>query len=621
MEVGPWKSESVESPELFRGTLGFDFVFTREDGKLKCYCIEFNGSNSGVQGVRRLPADALDATHKILASVRSSASEKTREAVRKYNDFIRRNPDQSFSVVVAGHLRAQLDDAPLHTHEYSNPEFIQDITLNKRRQEEYIPRANRPNSWKPGDSTKSKSGFWIYKEGGSSRGQGIYILSDTELADMLKEAPKIDESTLGNDVIQELLPVTGAENATEAHKNRAASMRLLMDFRYLEGGTIQSDFSTSYQRIAPHDKNSTQTPGGEDFQKEDTLVVNYSTGALSAAASPMEIKLAKEVAEKVIHNLANTYIKKMINEEKVHRLMLEVPTGRSREVSAVNKEVNDALITLYTRFEDTYGRDYLPFHNSYHTARVIARVDKIWRSIDEGEHDLKEYLLLRLCAAFHDSVQKWKSFEIEEDFNGQKFTKIVRKRFTGQNEKESAGELVACMRQINQEVNYDFFSREDERVAQEAIQATIPAFDIARGTVGQPKLEKHSSRVTRLLALADLGAAGLESEKFVYEGNRIFQEENIDIYEALQSPEKIDDAHKEYFRHRMFEWSKSQPRFAKGRQRLLEKELVRLPQREKKEIRYLFCGFEESIAYAKEAVERRRTMSFEELAKDMGYEF
>src|SRR3989344_4779229 len=73
-EQGTPSQESKEGVELFRATLGFDFVFTRdEQGNLRCFCIEINGHDTGVNGVEDIPKGQIS------EEVRKHAAERAKE--------------------------------------------------------------------------------------------------------------------------------------------------------------------------------------------------------------------------------------------------------------------------------------------------------------------------------------------------------------------------------------------------------------------------------------------------------------------------------------------------------------------------------------------------------------
>ena len=113
-------------------------------------------------------------------------------------------------------------------------------------------------------------------------------------------------------IAQEFIVPSDADNAPEHLKGHPASMRLLIDFRYLESGKIQKIFEAAYQRISPFLPNyqrnpftgGLQLPAYQDHTLEDFFVVNKTRGALSASASDRELQSAREVSIKIIENLA-----------------------------------------------------------------------------------------------------------------------------------------------------------------------------------------------------------------------------------------------------------------------------------------------------------------------------
>ena len=81
----------------------------------------------------------------------------------------------------------------------------------------------------------------------------------------------------------------------------------------------------------------------------------------------------------------------------------------------------------------------------------------------------------------------------------------------------------------------------------------------------------------------------------------------------------VPDYKKEYFKERMITWSESQSLFAAGRKALLSKELSGLSSSVQEKVKDLFNKFDESIAGAQVTTVWRKKMSFEAIAKEMGY--
>lgn len=83
---------------------------------------------------------------------------------------------------------------------------------------------------------------------------------------------------------------------------------------------------------------------------------------------------------------------------------------------------------------------------------------------------------------------------------------------------------------------------------------------------------------------------------------------------------RISDEEKERYRQRMIAWSKSQASFAEGRKMLFETEIEGLPNSAKIELRKLFTEFDNTIAGARTTASTRQNITFEDLARDMGYQ-
>lgn len=293
--------------------------------------------------------------------------------------------------------------------------------------------------------------------------------------------------------------------------------------------------------------------------------------------------------------------------------------------TAIEEGVTAALDTVAKRFETPRDpADRLEFHNTRHTKDVIRRFDAIMDAIRQSDPSLVDdrgHAMGRFAAGHHDTVQKWEPNPIVGTNPGEEgLIKIMRKRLIGANEAESTKEAIAFMERVNADAGDEIFSAEDMAIVGGGHEATIPGFDPKKGTVIQPKLTDQSSIITRAIALADLGTAGMDGkEHYLPEGDALFREENLDIASAVEQPEALTDAQKEFFRKRMLGWSQFQATFAAGRRAMLEEELRPLPEPVRKEVEKLFGKFDESIQAAAEQAARRQSLSFEELARDMGY--
>lgn len=293
----------------------------------------------------------------------------------------------------------------------------------------------------------------------------------------------------------------------------------------------------------------------------------------------------------------------------------------------VEKGIDEALGRIKEKFEDSEDKDkILDFHSTKHSGHIAKRVERILFTMKDAGAQITERNIARgkVYGAFHDIVQDESEARRTPEGN---FEKVIRARKTGGNEKASWEAAQEFMRRANEEAGEEIFTKEDIEGAEGAINATVPAFDFVDreqktgGTVIQPNLHKDSSFEARALALADIGAAGMEGyEVFGPEGDAVFREDNLDILRALRKPEELSREHKEYIKGRMVVWSGIQIGFAEGRKHFFEKELGGLDPAVKEELRKkVFNKFDDSIEGAKKKFEERKAMSFEELARDMGY--
>jgi len=286
-----------------------------------------------------------------------------------------------------------------------------------------------------------------------------------------------------------------------------------------------------------------------------------------------------------------------------------------------NEATKEALIIIRKNFEQNPDPDSnLDFHNTRHTESVVQKIGQILKTMQDGGTDIseKDLALGKIAAAFHDSIQNWQEQKVLDPTTG--LEKIMRQRFIGQNEKDSADLAIKFIENTNQQKKEDVFSAEDQEILRQAVDSTVPGFDPAQKTVVQPNLKEKSHPVTLALALSDLGTAGINGgEAFVKEGSDLFREENLDIKRILKSGRVPTDTEKEFFRNRMLAWSKFQPLFAQGRKNLLEKEISSLPDNAKENLRQLFSKFDESIQTATKKANERELMTFEQLLVDFGY--
>lgn len=271
-----------------------------------------------------------------------------------------------------------------------------------------------------------------------------------------------------------------------------------------------------------------------------------------------------------------------------------------------------ALENALAIIENRYGHgaaneNELAFHGTRHTRGVVTRAIALATAMGGSEEDIT---LAGIAAAFHDTVQNWEQTTRPTD------GAIMRKRFAGQNEKDSAQEAVTWMRQAGT------YSESAEALVTEAILATVPGWSPEQKTVIQPNLRSNSHLVVRAVALADLATGGMEGNVFVQEGDPLFREENLDIARAIgtaTSQSDIPEETQQRFRTRMLGWTQSQATFVAGRKALLEAELGDMHDSAKDRVRALFTGFDDAITASALLVTERSALSFWNLAAAMGY--
>jgi hypothetical protein len=293
----------------------------------------------------------------------------------------------------------------------------------------------------------------------------------------------------------------------------------------------------------------------------------------------------------------------------------------------------------------------LKFHNRTHTEGVVNRTKKILEAVrptPEGEQPSPETERLvelgRLIAAFHDVRNMSRTLEIPDaNFNGtmntradgRPLTKKVRKRALmpgdfkmrdelrakkisetelggaplseteagnlnsleelgtlGTNELDSAKELLAYMDNQKDDEGQPLFNEQDRNDVLFALAATVPDWDVKMGTVKQINLNESSRELARAVALADLGEAGMDPDAYLVAGDALFLEDNPDIADAVEHPDKYDDEQKARFAQRITGFSQTQAGFALGRKNRLSQELEGLAPDQQERVRATFNRFD-----------------------------
>lgn len=303
VEIGALKpAEAIATPERFRATLSFDFVFGLKNGKPHPYCIEFNGDDSGIAGSQKIKG--LDSTQRIVTGLRAKrdlyALTKNRNMIAIAKDIESGEfpiTDENRNKVLQFLLTEYNKKIRLFPHAYKNENWIQTLASNKVLQPSFIPEANRVKQLQATEEDQeSSTGYWVIKPSKGLAGQGISIASNTEIKEIIEQQPDIWD----NYVIQEYVESIGAKEAGQEMSDHAASLRLLTDFRYLEDDQIDISFLFAYQRVGQLPKDVS----AHDDTREQSTIINLYTGAHAYKASPEETAAAMAVANEIIHNLA-----------------------------------------------------------------------------------------------------------------------------------------------------------------------------------------------------------------------------------------------------------------------------------------------------------------------------
>ncbi len=265
----------------------------------------------------------------------------------------------------------------------------------------------------------------------------------------------------------------------------------------------------------------------------------------------------------------------------------------------VNGLVDTALCEIAEKYEDGAFEDQLDYHNTIHTATVMARFELIMRTIALVDSKLASEHMIQVgrgAVSHHDVDLLWSIVDGK------------RVREMGVSEASSSEKLIRRMRKAG------IFSAYDYCIADEGVMVTVPAFDPERKLIYQPNLKQGVSVVSAAIALADLNACGLDGAKvFLRESDKVFIEENVDIARVMKMGGEMEESWKE----RILKAAEFSLNFAKGRKLCIDDEIGVLPGRVRSIVRELFWGFDESIDAAELQLERRKGMTTEELMDEL----
>lgn len=246
---------------------------------------------------------------------------------------------------------------------------------------------------------------------------------------------------------------------------------------------------------------------------------------------------------------------------------------------------------LHRLAEETI-REKLYYHTEDHIRNVQRRSHQIFEAIAPAllqeaypePIDLSRMkLMLNLCAIAHDMVQMFEPY-------GEHTT---RRRKAGVSEIATIDQLVQYIHDLNQAIEQQSpdspakFTSRDIAVIREAISATICAYDPQEQAIYQPLLyssDLYPTIVTRILALADLGALGMDGiEVYNQEGSLLFLEENPDMAALLcggtiEQLWETDPTLAENIRQRLLKRCRFQVNFAQSRLSRFEQELQGFPE-------------------------------------------
>lgn len=228
------------------------------------------------------------------------------------------------------------------------------------------------------------------------------------------------------------------------------------------------------------------------------------------------------------------------------------------------------------KFAQEAAAKQLYYHNYDHIQNVQRRSQQIFQAIADYHAEIdrsRTELLLDLCVVAHDMVQVF----------AQSQQHTARKRDAGVSETATIEQLVQYIYQLNSRLEASSPARLHETdidIIRESIEATICVYDPIEQAIYQPSLDKQRSLsiVARILALADLGALGIDGiEIYNEEGSLLFLEENLDVVPLLLDGaiHRLETNSKRYenIRQRLLKRSRFQVNFAKSRLARFDREI------------------------------------------------
>ena len=245
-------------------------------------------------------------------------------------------------------------------------------------------------------------------------------------------------------------------------------------------------------------------------------------------------------------------------------------------------------------FEREILQKQLYYHTREHVNNVERRANQIfqavcpyWQAAPAQEQPMPDIprmkLLLDLCAVAHDMVQI---------FVVQTQTHTPRRREPGVSETLTIERLLDYINKLNQQLRHvpaspARLTDEDITIIRDAIAATICGYDSTEQAIYQPALYKSNkllSPVARILALADIGALGIDGVKvYQQEGSLLVLEDNLDLIPLLLDGKihSLDSDNPQLYQNvqqRLLSRCRFQVNFAKSRLASLGREVADFPE-------------------------------------------
>lgn len=230
----------------------------------------------------------------------------------------------------------------------------------------------------------------------------------------------------------------------------------------------------------------------------------------------------------------------------------------------------------------------LYYHTIDHALAVKRRAKIIFQAIaptlNQSQAEINRLAsIIDLCAISHDMVQK---------FSVPGFS-APRQRIPGVSEVATSDKLIKYINNLNQALAKHqidpeiLFADSDLSTIKEAILATICDRDPQAGkttysfspfSIYQPYLYdplKHTSLAAKIVALADLGALGIDGvEQYIKEGILVFLEDNLDLKCSILNGEVTKPSTTQEISTRLLSMTRFIVNLAKERQARFELEIM-----------------------------------------------